>query len=108
MGPRQVLMHNSDYPEECTCHVRDPKVWEQDGKRQMLLGGRHIDNRGMCLLYESDLDDGINWTFRHFVDSEYSFGFVWECPNIVRLDGREYLAISPQGLPRLQDRWFNR
>lgn len=108
MGPRQVLMHNSDYPEECTCHVRDPKVWEQDGKRQMLLGGRHIDNRGMCLLYDSPLDDGINWTFRHFIDSEYSFGFVWECPNIVRLDGREYLAISPQGLPRLQDRWFNR
>ena len=108
MGPRQVLMHNSDYPEECTCHVRDPKVWEQDGKRRMLLGGRHIDNRGMCLLYDSPLDDGINWTFRHFIDSEYAFGFVWECPNIVRLDGREYLAISPQGLPRLSDRWFNR
>ena len=33
---------------------------------------------------------------------------MWECPNIVRLDGREYLAISPQGLPRLRDRWFNR
>jgi beta-fructofuranosidase len=108
LGPRQVLLRNSDYPEECTCHVRDPKVWEQDGSRWMLLGGRHIDNRGMCLLYESAPDDGINWTFRHFVDSEYAFGFVWECPNIVRLDGHEYLAISPQGLPRLQDRWFNR
>ena len=107
-GPRQVLMRNADYPEELSCHVRDPKVWAQDGKRRMLLGGRHKDTRGMCLLYESDLDDGISWTLSHPINSEYSFGFVWECPNIIRLDGREYLAISPQGLPRLQDRWFNR
>ncbi len=107
-GPRKVLMRNADYPEDMTCHVRDPKVWAQDGKRWMLLGGRHTDTRGTCLLYESDLDDGISWTLSHTIDSEYPFGFVWECPNIVRLDGREYLAISPQGLPRLQDRWFNR
>ena len=105
-GPRQVLLRNADYPEDLSCHVRDPKVWEQDGCRRMLLGGRHKDTRGMCLLYDSD--DGINWHLRHTINSEYSFGFVWECPNIVRLDGREYLAISPQGLPRLQDRWFNR
>ena len=72
----------------------------------MLLGARHLDTRGMCLLFDSD--DGITWTFRHAVNSEYAFGFVWECPNIVQLDGHEYLAISPQGLPRLQDRWFNR
>ena len=107
-GPKQVLLRNSDYPEECSCHVRDPKVWEQDGKRRMLLGARHKDTRGMCLLFDSELDDGVNWTFRHAINSEYSFGFVWECPNIVRLDGHEYLAISPQGLPRLSDRWFNR
>ena len=106
VGPRQVLLRNSDYPEECSCHVRDPKVWQQDGKRRMLLGGRHKDTRGMCLLYDSE--DGINWTFRHAINSEYAFGFVWECPNIVQLDGHEYLAISPQGLPRLSDRWFNR
>ena len=105
-GPKQVLLRNSDYPEDCSCHVRDPKVWDQDGKRRMLLGARHKDTRGMCLLFESD--DGINWTFSHTINSEYAFGFVWECPNIVQLDGREYLAISPQGLPRLRDRWFNR
>ncbi len=106
LGPKQVLMRNSDYPDHLSCHVRDPKVWEQDGCRHMLLGGRHIDTRGLCLVYDSE--NGIDWTLRRAINSEYSFGFVWECPNIVRLDGREYLAISPQGLPRLQDRWFNR
>ena len=108
MGRKLVLMRNDDYPEDMSCHVRDPKVWEQDGKRRMLLGARHKDTRGLCLLYDSPLDDGCEWTFRHTIESEYPFGFVWECPNIVRLDGREYLAISPQGLPRLRDRWFNR
>ena len=106
IGPREVLMLNAAYPEDLSCHVRDPKVWEQDGKRYMLLGGRHTDTRGVCLVYESD--DGVNWSFRHDIHSEYAFGFVWECPNIVQLDGHEYLAISPQGLPRLRDRWFNR
>lgn len=106
MGRKQVLLRNSDYPEDLSCHVRDPKVWEQDGKRHMLLGARHKDTRGLCLLYDSE--DGIAWTYRHAIESEYPFGFVWECPNIVRLDGREYLSISPQGLPRLSDRWFNR
>lgn len=105
-GPRQVLLRNADYPAECSCHVRDPKIWEQDGRRRMLLGARHIDTRGMCLLFDSD--DGLTWTFRHAINSAYAFGYVWECPNIVRLDGREYLAISPQGLPRLRDRWQNR
>ncbi|MDI9589499.1 MAG: glycoside hydrolase family 32 protein [Acidobacteriota bacterium] len=106
LGPKQVLLRNADYPAYCSCHVRDPKVWEQDGRRRMLLGGRHEDTRGLCLLYDSE--DGISWTFDHAIESEYPFGFVWECPNVVSLDGREYLAISPQGLPRLRDRWFNR
>ena len=106
LGDKQGLMRNTDYPDDCTCHVRDPKVWEQDGRRHMLLGARHVDNQGMCLLYDSD--DGLSWTFQHAIWSEYPFGFVWECPNIVRLDGHDYLAISPQGLPRLSDRWFNR
>ncbi|MEE1159192.1 MAG: glycosyl transferase, partial [Atopobiaceae bacterium] len=52
MGHKQVVLRNSDYPEDLSCHVRDPKVWEQDGKRRMLLGARHKDTRGLCLLYD--------------------------------------------------------
>ena len=105
-GPRQVLLTNDDYPEFCSCHVRDPKVWEEDGVRHMLLGARHVDGHGLCLLYDSA--DGIEWTFRHAVEPEYDFGFVWECPNLIQIDSVDYLAVSPQGLPRERDRWFNR
>ena len=31
LGPKEVVLDNSGYPVYCSCHVRDPKVWEQDG-----------------------------------------------------------------------------
>lgn len=105
-GTKEVLLRTADYPDFCALHVRDPKVWEQDGRLFMLLGARHINNHGMCLLFESS--DGSRWTFAHAIDPQYPFGYMWECPNVVLMDdGHEYLAFSPQGLPRLRDRWQN-
>jgi beta-fructofuranosidase len=105
-GTKEVLLRTADYPDFCALHVRDPKVWEQDGRLFMLLGARHINNHGMCLLFESS--DGSRWTFAHTIDPQYPFGYMWECPNVVLMDdGHEYLAFSPQGLPRLHDRWQN-
>ncbi len=37
MSEKKVLLRNSDYPDYCSCHVRDPKVWEQDGEYKMVL-----------------------------------------------------------------------
>ncbi|MDO4797790.1 MAG: glycoside hydrolase family 32 protein [Coriobacteriales bacterium] len=105
-GEKTVLLRTQDYPWECSLHVRDPKVWRQDGRLYMLLGARHLCNHGMCLLYVSN--DGWNWEFAHLIEAAYPFGYMWECPNIVQLaDGSEYLAFSPQGLPRQRDRWHN-
>lgn len=105
-GEKAVVLRTADYPDVCSRHVRDPKVWREDGTLHMLLGARHIDGRGMCLLYDSD--DGLAWRFRQFVESDYPFGYMWECPNLVQLaDGHEFLAFSPQGLPRAYDRWHN-
>ena len=30
-GSKKELMRNSDYPDDLTCHVRDPKVWKENG-----------------------------------------------------------------------------
>ncbi len=105
-GEKTVLLRTADYPDACGLHVRDPKVWWQDGAYHMLLGARHVNNHGMCLVYDSA--DGLSWEFRQFINPAYPFGYMWECPNVVRLaDGTEYLAFSPQGLPRQRDRWHN-
>ena len=102
---KSVLLRNSDYPDVCTLHVRDPKVWEQDGKVWMLLGARDKDDEGMVLLYGSD--DGRTWRIKSQVYSQSQFGYMWECPNIVQIDGRDFLAVCPQGLPDEVERWQN-
>ena len=102
---KSVLLRNSDYPDVCTLHVRDPKVWEQDGRVWMLLGARDLDDEGMVLLYGSD--DGRTWSIKSQVYSQNKFGYMWECPNIVQIDGKDFLAVCPQGLPDEVDRWQN-
>lgn len=99
LGPKRVLLKNSDYPSWCSCHVRDPKVWRQDGHWWMLLGARTRDDKGCVLLYEST--DGEVWRAAGSATTEVPFGYMWECPNMVRVDGCEYLIICPQGLGRM-------
>lgn len=104
---KRVLMRPSDYPSTCTRHVRDPKVWEEGGELWMLLGARNRDGYGEALVYRSD--DGVAWAHHHTIRSREPLGYMWECPNIVALEGKSYLAICPQGLEsetlRRHNRW---
>ena len=38
LSDKEVLLRPEDYPSDLTRHVRDPKVWEQDGRYYMVLG----------------------------------------------------------------------
>ena len=100
-SPKRVLLRNADYPALCSCHVRDPKVWEERGERHMLLGARDRDSRGLALVYDSD--DGLGWRLRRAVRSGDAFGFMWECPDRIELAGggatRTFLGFCPQGMP---------
>lgn len=101
LGPKEVVLDNSGYPAYCSCHVRDPKVWWQDGAMHMMLGARtRADSRGSILMYDSL--DGVNWTMSGSVTSEGEpFGYMWECPDRIVLDGREFLGCCPQGTNEL-------
>lgn len=96
MSEKKVLLTNNDYPEWCSCHVRDPKVWEENGKYRMVLGARTLDDRGCVLFYESD--DLENWQLSGN-DSLAGFGYMWECPDVFTIGRYKYLSVSPQGLP---------
>ena len=50
---KTLLLENRDYPADLTCHVRDPKVWAQDGRYYLVLGARTREDRGVLLVYES-------------------------------------------------------
>ena len=61
-------MKNSDYPSDLTLHVRDPKVWRQDGIYYMIQGARTKEDVGQAVIFRSE--DKVNWTFRSRVESE--------------------------------------
>lgn len=95
MSEKEVLLRNSDYPDFCSCHVRDPKVWRENGKWRMVLGARTLDDKGCILFYTSD--DLVSWEYSAS-ESIPDFGYMWECPDLFELDGHKYLSVSPQGL----------
>ena len=93
---KRLLMKNSDYPSDLTLHVRDPKVWRQDGIYYMIQGARTKEDVGQAVIFRSE--DKVNWTFRSRVESEQKFGYMWECPDYFEADGRKFLSASVQGL----------
>ena len=103
-GPKSVILRNSDYPAWCSCHVRDPKVWIEDGKWKMVLGARTLDDKGCVLFYEAA--DPEHWTYVKTM-SVPNFGYMWECPDLFTVEGSAFLGVSPQGLPHEEFRFQN-
>lgn len=87
MSEKQVLLRNSDYPDFCSCHVRDPKVWKEGDIWKMVLGARTLDDEGCVLVYESD--DLVNWKYTGKVYKE-GYGYMWECPDYFEIDGKGF------------------
>jgi len=111
-GAKQTVLVNADYPADCTCHVRDPKVWKQNGKYYMVLGARVAGpdhtadtDHGEVLLYSSE--DGVSWKLSKTLQTEERFGYMWECPDYFSLDGENFLGICPQGVASEEYRFQN-
>lgn len=93
---RKVIMKNDDYPENLSCHVRDPKVIEDHGIYHMVLGARTKDHQGMVQVFESK--NLLDWKPCSIIRPKSSFGYMWECPDIFDLDGQRILITCPQGI----------
>ncbi len=104
VSEKKVLLRNSDYPDFCSCHVRDPKVWKEDEVWKMVLGARTLGDKGCVLVYESA--DLINWKYTGKVYKE-GYGYMWECPDYFELGGKGFLSTCPQGLPHYETKWQN-
>ena len=95
ISAKKVILKPEDYPANCSFDVRDPKVWNENGKWKMVLGARIDEDKGAVLLYEAD--DPDNW---HYVKTLTcgNMGYMWECPDIFCIDDEQFLSLSPQGL----------
>ncbi|WP_294366363.1 glycoside hydrolase family 32 protein [uncultured Ruminococcus sp.] len=94
---KTLLLRNEDYPENVTCHVRDPKVWKEQDTYCMVLGARRKDDVGEVLFYQST--DLLHWELKNSLVTEKPLGYMWECPDYFVLDGVSVLTFSPQGVP---------
>ena len=94
---KKVLLTNEDYPKNMGLHVRDPKVWEEDGTFYMVLGARSVDDKGYVLLYQStNLTD---WELLSVPAGGLDdMGYMWECPDTFKLEGKDVFMFSPQGM----------
>ena len=104
-GDKEEIISFEKYPEEFTCHIRDPKVWKENDKYFMVLGGRLKGDKGAVLVYESE--NLKKWKFKHIITTPEAFGYMWECPDYFELDGKKFLSVSPQGLKREEFRFQN-
>jgi beta-fructofuranosidase len=74
-----------------------PRSVNADGTLRMVVANRHEERQGAILLFRSG--DGLDWRFVGEIDaSRGEYGRMWECPDFFRLDGRDILLMSPQGL----------
>ena len=87
-------------PAGYTEHVRDPKPFiTAEGKIRFVLGAQRENLTGTCLVYEMD---DLNSTPRLLSelavqDFDNSHVFMWECPDLFQLGGKDVFIWSPQG-----------
>lgn len=98
IAEEKLILTNEDYPEDMSCHVRDPKVFQYEDRYYMVLGGRTVQDEGIVLLFESP--DLLEWKNINRLTLPEKFGYMWECPDLFELEGQWFLSFSPQGVPK--------
>lgn len=83
-------------PDAAIMHFRDPKVW-RDGEYWYLIVGARLGDVPLLPLYRSG--DLRTWEFLAYASrGGEGDGYMWECPDLFRLDGKDVLLYSPQGM----------
>jgi len=76
--------------------TRDPKVWKEGDGYTMIIGSTEKLQRGMLAFFRSP--DLKSWAWKRSVKGDPSMGFMWECPDLFRVNGRDVLLVSMMGL----------
>lgn len=90
--------------------IRDPFVFEQNGRYYMMLGATDQKGKGQLILYSGSTL--LEWDYLGIVritekGKELNLGTMVECPGFIKADGYDVLMISLIGLPPQGDRYLN-
>ncbi|WP_019553105.1 glycoside hydrolase family 32 protein [Propionispira raffinosivorans] len=92
-------------PSGYTAHFRDPYIFYRAGEQYMVLGIQTEALKGRVVLYHKKA--GCWEFFGEIKTSLGDFGYMWECPNMLRFADVDVLLFSPQGLPAKETKWQN-
>ena len=82
-------------PEAYTPHFRDPKVWEKHDRWWMAVGAQTKEQKGNIALFVSE--DLRNWDWMgNMLDGSLDWGYMCECPDVIEVQGQEFLVLSRQ------------
>ena len=104
-------------PDGYTRHIRDPKIWEKDGKYYAVIGIQSEKLEGKAVLYSSE--NVKDWKYLGEIaggnkEPLGDFGYMWECPDYFQLKDEktgkvvDILAACPQGLEPQGDLYNNK
>jgi len=96
-APAQVV--DDPEPDEGITMFRDPFVWKDDNGWEMAVGAAGPDETASIRHYRSE--DGARWrrtgnlaSLKRTVFDGNDTGAGWECPQILRVDGRMIAVVS--------------
>lgn len=93
---KKIALPLKTYEKGYTAHFRDPKIYEEDGKYYFVLGAQRENLTGTVVKYVST--DLINWEFQGEIIQGDEWGYMVECPDLIKLDKKYILLTSPQGI----------
>lgn len=95
-----------DVPKGYTEHFRDPKVWKEKDKYYAIFGIQRENETGTAVIYESvNIKD---WTLKGEIHTKLQeFGYMWECPDLFKLDDKDVFIFSPQGIEPQNNQFEN-
>ncbi|MDE6181773.1 MAG: glycoside hydrolase family 32 protein, partial [Eubacteriales bacterium] len=74
---------------------RDPKIWKEDDIFYSIVANRSEDGSGQIALFSSK--NLIDWEFKNIIlKCNNELGKMWECPDLFKLDNKDFLILSPQ------------
>ena len=98
-GPGSRVLPDPDLQDKLV-HFRDPFVWQDRGLWRMVVGAGAVDGTASARVYESrDLTSwspsGIYAQLARRETPAGDTGVMWECPQVVTLDGTDVLIVCP-------------
>lgn len=96
-------------PEGYTAHFRDPYVFFRHGQKYFILGAQTKDERGCVLVYREGENgwECLGELKTKMTETDEKFGYMWECPGLLKFGNYDVLLCCPQGLSAREYKYQN-